>query len=55
MTVDEVREALLHRNLHKAAEATGIKYNTIWRIAHGKVKNPSYENITALIEYIKQY
>ena len=55
MTVDEVRKGLQHRNLKKVAEATGIKHNTVWRIASGTAQKPAYEDIVKLIAYLEEY
>ena len=43
-TVTELQEALmcLQGKWGKIAKRAGVEYSTVWRLAHGKIKNPSY-------------
>lgn len=54
MTLDQIQEALTDRNLKEVERKTGIHYVTLSRIRSGKNRNPRYETIRVLVEYLKQ-
>ena len=51
LTVEQIRTALADRNLRSVAEASGIHYNVIRRVAKAESK-PSYATVKALSDYI---
>lgn len=53
MTLDEIREKLKPYNLRKVAQATGLHYNTVYKYAHGEVKQPGYTTMKKLEEFLK--
>lgn len=54
MTLEEIRKALEHRNLRKVAETSGVSYDTVWRIAKNRAKNPSFHNVEKIKAYLEQ-
>ena len=52
MTLDEIRAALSDRRLTAVSEATGVHRNTLSQIRSGRLKNPSYETIARLSNYL---
>ena len=54
MNLNQVREALQDRNLTRVAEAVGLSYETVRRVASGKERNFSYSVIKALSDYLSQ-
>lgn len=52
MTLDEIIEALADRKPGVVAEATGLSYDTVWRVAAGKTKRVSYETAKVLSDYL---
>src|SRR5690625_328527 len=52
MTLDEIRVALQDRRLSTIARATGLHYNVLYSFASGKVKNPSYETVRKIHDYL---
>lgn len=53
MTLDEIRARLRSANLTQVAEATGLNYNTVRFIRHGRLDNPTLKTMTALTAYFK--
>jgi DNA-directed RNA polymerase specialized sigma54-like protein len=53
MTPDEVRDALKPFNLVAVAADLGMDYVTVWRFARGKTRNPTWEMVNTLAEYVK--
>ena len=52
MTLDQIRKALEDRKLKAVAEATGLAYDTVWRVSRGDTKRVSYETVKALSDYL---
>lgn len=52
LTLTEIQERLWDRRIGLVAEATGINRKTLWAIASGRTKNPSYEVIKKLSDYL---
>ena len=53
MTLDEIMAALADRKLNAVADATGLSYDTVWRVAAGKTKRVSYETAKTLSDYLQ--
>lgn len=53
MTLDEIMAALADRKLNAVADATGLSYDTVWRVAAGKTKRVSYETAKVLSDYLQ--
>lgn len=53
MTLEAVQEALFDRRLRLVAEATGLSYDTVWRVRNGEVKQVSYDVIKRLSDYLE--
>lgn len=52
--LEEIRENLHDRKLTVVADCTGLHYNTVYRIANGKSKDPAYSVIKRLSDYLDQ-
>jgi transcriptional regulator with XRE-family HTH domain len=52
MSVEEIRNKLQGMNIKKVARDTSLHFNTIYSIANGKKKNPSYNVVLKLSEYL---
>ena len=53
MTLDQVRRELQDRKLTAVAKATGLHYQTVWRVASGNYEALSYETVKALSDYLQ--
>ena len=53
MTLQQIREALNDLNLTRVAEATGVNYHTIVRLANGNAE-PAYETVRLIVLYLQQ-
>lgn len=53
MTLDEIRTRLRSENLTTVATETGLNYNTVRFIRHGRLDNPTLKTMTALTDYFK--
>lgn len=53
ITIEELRNLLADRNIKVVAENTGLHYNTVYNIATGKTKNPSYNIMITLMKYLR--
>lgn len=53
MTPDEIRAALKPFNLVAVAQELRMDYVTLWRFATGKTRNPTWEMVNTLSEYIR--
>lgn len=51
LTIEEIRRALADRKLTAVADATGLHYQTVWRVANGN--GASYDTIKALSDYLQ--
>ncbi|WP_298065186.1 hypothetical protein [uncultured Acinetobacter sp.] len=54
MTLEQVQKALQDRNLKAVASGCGLAYDTVWRIANGKIERVSYDAVKALSDYLQQ-
>ena len=54
LTLKEIQNQLKDRNLRKVSEIVGLNYHTILRISKGIEKNPRYETLTKLSDYLTQ-
>lgn len=54
LTIEEIRERLQDRRLAMVADSTGIHYVTLQAIRTGRVKNPSYDTVKALSDYLEE-
>jgi transcriptional regulator with XRE-family HTH domain len=52
ITLEEIRQKLSDRNLSEVARRTGVSYRTLFSICNGTNKNPSYESVRAIVEYL---
>lgn len=52
LDLDEIIVLLKDRKLSVVARKTGIKYQILRSIAIGATKNPSYQHVDALREYL---
>ena len=52
LTVAQIKEALKDRRLAIVAEATGLTRVSLNNIRNGTTKNPSYNTVVALSEYL---
>lgn len=53
MTLEQVKEGLRDRKLRVVAEATGLAYDTVWRVKSGKTEAVSYEVIKRISDYLE--
>lgn len=53
MTLEQVKAALQDRKLKAVAKATGLAYDTVWRVATGRMERVSYETVKALSDYLE--
>lgn len=51
-SIEELSARLSRVCIARAARLTGLHYNTVYRIAKGTKKNPSYDTVKALSEYL---
>lgn len=52
MTLEEVREKLHDRKLTAVADATGLHYQTVYRVAKSIDKSVSYDVVKKLSDYL---
>ena len=52
LTLEDIRKRLEDRRWTMVAEFTGLHYNTVRNIATGENKNPTYEVLKALSDYL---
>lgn len=53
MTIEQIMKALQDRNLNEVSRQTGIHVVTLSRIKNGHHRNPRYETVVRLAEYLK--
>lgn len=53
LTLEQIKNALQDRNLRRVAELSGLHYNTVRLIARGEIKDPSYESVRKLVDYLE--
>lgn len=54
MQFEELRERIKPFNLREVSRQTGIKYGHLYWVVSGRIKNPPYDTVYKLIEFIKQ-
>lgn len=54
LTLEQVQTRLGDRRLASVARGTGLHYETVWRVARGKIRPASitYETIKRLSDYL---
>jgi transcriptional regulator with XRE-family HTH domain len=52
LPLDAIRACLQDRKLRLVAEATGLHYNTLWKIRQGRAKRPSADVVLRLTRYL---
>lgn len=52
LSLDEILRLLDDRNLAVVSKALGMRYATLYNIAKRITKNPSYETLKALSDYL---
>ena len=53
MTLEQVKEKLQDRNIAEVSRRCNLQYQTVFNIATGCNKNPSYNTVVKLVEYFK--
>jgi transcriptional regulator with XRE-family HTH domain len=53
LSVEEIRRALRDRRLRVVARATGLHYNTLWRLREGRGGAPKLEVLEKLTRYLR--
>ena len=53
MTLEQVREALQDRRLPRVADAVGLAYDTVWRVANDRTTSVSYDVVKRLSDYLE--
>lgn len=53
LSPEEIKKKLQDRNFNVIAEATGLHYNTVYKMAKLDFKKPSHETIKALSDYFE--
>lgn len=48
-------ERMKQRNLSHMSRATGLSLVGLYNIAHGRTKNPHYETVRKINEYLEKY
>lgn len=54
LTIEQVIARLEPMNLRKVAEATGLHYNTVRKVAAGEAKEADYNTVLKLSNYLEQ-
>lgn len=52
LSLEQIVERLNDRKLTVVAEVTGLHYNTVYRVATGKIADPSYGVVKKLSDYL---
>lgn len=52
LSLEQVKARLRDRRLAVVAEATGLTYNTLWRIMNERTKSVSYDVVKRLSDYL---
>ena len=53
LTLEQIRAALYDRRVDVVAQATGLHYNTVFKVRSGENENPTYRVIKALSDYFE--
>jgi hypothetical protein len=54
LTPEEIQRRLADRNLRTVAKAVDLHYNTVRAYARGEIKEPTYEAVRILSEYLTE-
>jgi transcriptional regulator with XRE-family HTH domain len=54
LTLYQITTALGDRNWKRISEATGVNYQTVWKIARGSAGNVSYDTVKKLSDYLEK-
>jgi predicted transcriptional regulator len=54
LNLNQIVDKLHDRNLVTVSEKSGVRYATLFNIAKGKNKNPKYETVKKLSDYLQQ-
>lgn len=54
LTIEEIKEMLKPMNLKAVSEASGVPYNTVYRLAKTNA-DPSYSTVKALSDYLESW
>lgn len=54
LTLEQIRERLQHSNLKAVAEASGLHYNTVYKLMT-TTATPSYATVKALSDYLSNW
>ena len=49
----EIEARLQDRNLTKVAEASGVPYQTVWRVKEGNHERVAYDTVKRLSDYLE--
>ncbi len=53
MTLEQVQQLLADRKPGVVANATGLSYDTVWRVQRGDMKAVSYDVVKRLSDYLQ--
>ena len=53
LTIEKIRELLQDRNLEAVSKVTGLSRQTLSTIRSGKAKEPSYNTIKIISDYLE--
>lgn len=53
LNLKQIEKKLFDRNLKEVSRQTGLNYGTIFNVATGKNKNPTYKILKALSDYLE--
>lgn len=54
LTVEEIREKLVDRNLKKTSAKANVNYKSLLFLFNGKINNPDYETVKKLSFYFQK-
>lgn len=54
LTLEQIKERLQHSNLKAVAEASGLHYNTVYKLMTRDI-TPSYATVKALSDYLQSF
>lgn len=54
MTLEQVKEKLQDRNIAEVARRCELPYRTVFTISNGTNKNPSYNSVVKLVNYLSE-
>lgn len=54
LTLEQIKERLQHSNLRAVAQATGLHYNTLYKLMN-TTSTPSYSTVKALSDYLQSW